>query len=267
MTRDALAALRRTLATLQQGPPSAPALFSTGAATIDESLGGGLAHAGMHELYAREGFADAAAVAGFGLGLALRAADTRHIVWVRQTYVDTEAGWLYGSGLSAFGLDPARLVLVRARDPTAALRATAEAARCAALGAVIVELWGSPPVLDLKASRRLALALQQSGVTLLMMRLGAEPSPSAAMTRWSVSSRASAALEANAPGRPAFDIHLLRHRAGITGRWSLEWDRDDIAFADPAPLSRPLVSVPRGQPAAADADRPAERSADWRRAG
>jgi protein ImuA len=264
MARDMMSALRRTLAALEQrGVPSAPELFSLGCKSIDEGLGGGLVRGGLHELYANEAVADAGAVAGFGLGVSLRAAGGRPLLWVRQRYVDTEAGWLYGAGLSAFGLDPAQLILLRARDPTATLRAAAEGARCAALGAVIVEIWGEPPVLDQKASRRLVLLARQSGLPLIMIRLDAKPVGSAASSRWSVSSCASTALEANAPGRPSFSVRLLRHRAGITGQWSLEWDRDHIAFAEPAPLSRPVAAVPPRQPAATNATETSDPT--WRR--
>ena len=41
--------------------------------------------------------------------------------------------------------------------------------------------------------------------------------PSAAETRWSVSAAASREREANAPGAPAFDLELLRWRAGPAG--------------------------------------------------
>ena len=71
------------------------------------------------------------------------------------------------------------LVLGLAPDAKALLRGAADAARCAGLGALVVECWGKCPELDLTASRRLALAAEQSGVTLLMLRLEAEPSPSA----------------------------------------------------------------------------------------
>jgi protein ImuA len=106
-------------------------------------------------------------------------------------------------------------------------------------------------VLDLTASRRLALAAEQSGATLFLLRLGAEPAPSAADTRWAVSAAPSEALEANAPGAPTFDIELLRRRSGPSGmRWRLEWNRDRLAFIDPA-LPGAVVSLSTGRPAAA----------------
>ncbi|MFD1701586.1 ImuA family protein [Methylopila henanensis] len=259
---NALARLRKDVAALERGAcRRGGASFRLGLPPLDAALGGGLARGVLHEVYAR-GQQDAVAAAGFGLGVALRAADGRALVWARQDLLDVEAGALYGDGLAAFGADPKRLLVVRARDPTGVLRAAAEAARCAAVGAAVIEIWGEPKTLDLNASRRLALAAGASGVTVVMIRLGAkQPAPSAATSRWSVAAAASAPLEANAPGRPAFEAALLRHRAGVGPRtWLLEWDRDRASF-EPAPLSRFVVSVPARGPGAADAGAP------WRRAG
>lgn len=253
--------LRRAVAVLERDSSRPGAgLFDLGLPALDAALGGGLASGAVHEVYARRA-QDAAAASGFALGLALRASNERSIVWVRQDFVDAETGGLYGDGLAAFGLEPERLILVRTRDPTGSLRAAAEAARCPAIGAALVEIWGEPRILDLKASRRLSLAAGKSGVALILIRLGASPAPSAAASRWSVSTSASTPLEANAPGRPAFDAALLRHRAGLAPRaCRLEWDRDRACF-EFAPLSRFVVPVPADRPAAADGD------VRWRRAG
>jgi len=215
-----------------------------------------LARGALHEVFA-PGSADAAAAAGFVLGLAARAAEGRPILWARQDFLDGEAGWLSGAGLAAFGVDPAALVTVRARNATDVLRALAEAGRCPALGAAIGETWGTPPVIDLTATRRLSLAARGSGGMLVMLRLGATPAPSAAETRWEARAAPSSPLEANAPGQPAFAVTLLRHRAGTAGRsWRLEWDRDSRIFRDiqpgriaaAAPLPRPVAAVPAGGP-------------------
>jgi protein ImuA len=109
---------------------------------------------------------------------------------------------------------------------------------------------GQSPRLDLTASRRLALAAEKSGVTLLLLRIDAQASPSAADTRWQVAAAPSQALEANAPGPVALDIELLRRRAGPAGmRWRVEWNRDACAFREPA-LSGAVVSLPSHRPAA-----------------
>lgn len=258
---SSLSALKSALARYEPAVRAAEAgLVPLGSAGLDEALGGGIGRACLHEVFASMGAGDAAAAAGFGLGLALRAAEHRPLVWVRQDFVEVETGGLHGAGLAAFGLDPDRLVVVQVAGIPDALRAAAEAARCPAVGAALVELWGEAKALDLTASRRLALAAEKSGVTLVVIRLGAAPAPSAAMSRWSVTAAASAHLEANAPGKPAFSVSLLRHRAGIPGQtWHVEWDCDRVSFNDPSPLPRAVASLPAGRAVAAE---PA-----WRRAG
>lgn len=249
--RERLAGLKRSIAALdgtaatRQVERESHGLFALGLAELDGAIGGGLRRAALHDLVA-SGLPDAAALTGFAAGLAQRVAGARSIVWARQDYVELEAGRLDAHGLAEFGLDPGHLVLVRARDPTGVLRAGAEALRCPAVGAVLIELWGEPKALDLTATRRLALAAARSGVTVFLVHVLARSGPNAAATRWRVEAAPSEPLEANAPGQPAFQVTLLRHRAGLHEQsWMLEWDRDERRFRSPAPLPRPVVSVPR----------------------
>lgn len=270
-----LSDLRSTLAAaaLRAGPVAAGRV-ALGVPDIDIVLAGGLQRAALHEIHAA-GTADLAAATGFALGLALRAAGgveeaaERPILWARQDFVDVETGRLHAPGLNELGLDPARLLLVRARDAEGVLRAGAEGARCPALGAVLIEPWGEAKSFDLTASRRLSLAAEGAGVTVLLLRVAAREAPSAARTRWRVASLASRALVANAPGAPAFEVSLLRQRGGAAQReWRVEWDRDRRFFAERTafdrlaprthhapPLSRSLVSLPGdGSPAAQGQD-------------
>jgi protein ImuA len=250
---ETLSLLRRRLAALEPaGARRERMAFGLGLTLIDDMLAGGLVHGGLHEILpAAE--ADASAAAGFGAGLALRAMEgARDLVWVRQKNAEREAGGLYAPGLAAFGIDPARLILVGVRDIVGVLRAGVEAARCRGLGAVMLEPWGSHRALDLTATRRLALAAEKSGVTVILMRPGAQEEASAAQTRWRVAAGPSVPLAANAPGRPVFDVTLLRNRAGPAGiKWRLEWDHEHHHFRQPAPLSGAVVSVPARRPAAA----------------
>jgi protein ImuA len=245
-TLGVLNALRRTCTV---APPTTRERFTCGAPAVDDALGGGLMRGSLHEVVSAG--ADAPAAAGFVAGLMLRAAPGgRSMVWIRQSFAETETGGLYAPGLAELGLDPDALILVGARDAVAALRAGVEAVRCPALGAVVIETWGAPKVLDLTATRRLALITERSGVTAFLLRVGAS-GPSAALTRWSIAAGPSPALAAGAPGQPTLDIALLRHRAGIAGtRWRVEWDRDRRLFRESAPLSGAVVPVPARRPAA-----------------
>lgn len=240
--------------------------ISFGASKIDAVFGGGLLRRGLHEIYATE-TTQLTAASGFAATLALRAAETRPILWARQDFLDSETGALNASGLYELGVDPHRFILVRARDAEGVLRAGEQAARCTALGAVVIEPWGDAKILDFTASRRLSLASTKSSVPILMLRAGASPSQSAAATRWLVRSAPSRALEANAPGFPAFELTLLRHRGGMAGsHWCLEWSRDRKYFQerkriDAAPLSRIMVPVSHDRPAASGAPHVAGRRA------
>jgi protein ImuA len=259
---QALAVLRETLARLGGRSAGAdPARFALGHPALDGPLGGGLARGALHEVFAA-GEADVAAATGFAAALAVRAARTGAgaVIWVRQDFLDVEAGALHGPGLAAMGLDPARVVLVRARDVAGVLKAGDEAARSPAPGLVLLEPWGEDRLIDLTASRRLALAARQSGVPVVLLRVAAEPAPGAAETRWRVAAMPSRRLEANAPGPPVFDLRLLRHRGGVGERaWCVEWNRDEQAFVDRSgererpPLSRPALPFPARRPAQAGA--------------
>ena len=200
-------------------------------------LESGFVPAQFHELYACDQ-GDAASGAGFAIALAM-AAGALPMVWIRTEACERQAGRLYASGLAELGLDADRIVVVVVADEAALLRAAADAARCTGLGTLLIEAWGRAPGIDLTATRRLMLAAEASGVTVLSLRVGAEPSPSAAASRWGVASVASAALEAGAPGLPACDIELLRRRGGPPGaRWRVEWNRDAKCFV-------PLVGAER----------------------
>ncbi len=245
-----LAALRRHIAGMELRQAPAGALFATGHGPLDAALGGGLAYGRLHELFAASAD-DAASAAGFAAMLALRAlVPGKALLWLRTDGAERRSGCFHAPGFAELGGDPDAVLLALAPDDVAMLRCAADAARCAGLGVVIAECWGSPRVLDLTASRRLALAAEKSGVTLLLLRIDAQASPSAADTRWQVAAAPARALEANAPGPVALDIELLRRRAGPAGiRWRVEWNRDACAFREPA-LSGAVVPLPSHRPAA-----------------
>jgi protein ImuA len=207
---------------------------------------------GVHEIYAAS-HADAACLSGFALMLGQAKAEARAntrteaestVLWIRPGEHEREAGSLSPAGLMELGIDPARILLLQARDGHASLQAALEGARTLRLGAVIVELWGEAKAYDLTASRRLTLAAKVSGTPVLVARSAATPIPSAAQTRWLVRAAPSRALAAqtagnHAPGNPAFYLTLLRARNGQQQdlQYHLEWNRDatrlEIRPSDP----------------------------------
>lgn len=255
----------RIVSTLLRGPAHGPAhnsappaelrRWASGVASLDQALAGGLAYGRIHELHAAEA-GDAAAATGLAVTMATGMANgmatggtaarpgARDVLWLRSRRAAQQGGVLQASGWAELGGAPGNGLVGIVADTMTLLRTAVDALRCAALGAVIVEGWGRMPELDLTASRRLTLAAERSGVPLFLLRLDAEPMPSAAQTRWQVASAPSQALPGRAPGAPTFDITLLRQRSGPCGLdWRLEWDRDERKFRDAA-LSGAVVSVP-----------------------
>ncbi|MBC2669027.1 ImuA family protein [Novosphingobium piscinae] len=232
--------------------PAAPVLrhWASGVASLDAALGGGFAQGRVHEFYAASE-ADAGAVRGLAVGLgAGMAGPDRSVLWLRCSRTLGRAGVLQASGWSDLGGRPGQLLLGIVPDTLTLLRSAADALRSAAPGLVVIEGWGRMAELDLTASRRLALAAERSGVALLLLRIEAQPVPSAAQTRWQVASAPSRALPGQAPGAPTFDLVLLRQRAGPCGLdWRLEWHRDQCKFRE-APLPGAVVPVPAGRPLA-----------------
>lgn len=231
---NTIAALRRHIASLDRAPASAGsdvARIATGHAPLDQALGGGLARGQIHEFFGAG--EEEGAAAGVALALAHRAGDKAPLLWLRSQAAGRAGGHPYGHGLAALGLDPARLLIGVMPDDAMLLRAGVDALRCPALGALILELRGRAPLLDLTASRRLALAAEASGVTALLLRIGGDPVPSAAATRWQVEAAASDPLPGDAPGLATFRLTLLRRRGGADGgNWRLVWDRQRGAFGD-----------------------------------
>lgn len=212
--------------------------------SLDQRIGGGLMPSALHELFAASP-GDGSAAAAFAVMLAVRACPLgRPVLWVREARCNRHRGHLYAAGLAELGFAPEALVLVDAPDTLTALRAGADIVKCGEVGALVIEPWGKAPLLDLTASRRLSMAAATSGVLTLLVRVDAEPAPSTAQTRWRVASAASAALAANAPGHPAFDIALLRHRGGVAGfEARVEWNRDTRRFAPLSGGALPLAPV------------------------
>jgi len=251
---SALASLRSSIERIEaQSGSASPERTALGHGQADAVLQGGLALGALHEVFC-EGGRQSAAATGFIAALARRLTPRRPLVWVRQDFSAREVGALSMSGLAEFGLDPRRLVTVRASDVEDALRTTADVLACDAVGAVVLEVWGETHKLDLVASRKLTLAAQGAGVTGLLLRIAASPVPSTAETRWIVrAARSPPASAWHSPwqmwGAPLFDAELVRNRHGPLGRWIMEWKCDECLFSEPtAADSQPVAAAPAHRP-------------------
>jgi protein ImuA len=153
--------------------------------------------------------------AGF---LLAQVATDKPMLWVQDRMAILESGRIHPPGL------PTRdLIHVEARDARDALWAMEEGLRCAALSAVIGEIWGDPRALDFTASRRLAVAAERSGVAAFLIRLGGHANLSGARMRWRIASAPSLPnpLDPRASGTPAWDAELFRARTHAPGEWIL----------------------------------------------
>ena len=153
------------------------------------------------------------------------------VLWVQERMAILESGRIHPPGLPS-----QNLIHVEARDARDALWAMEEGLRCAALSAVIGEVWGDPRALDFTATRRLAVASEQSGVAGFLIRLGGHANLSGARMRWRIGSAPSLLndLDAKAPGVPAWDAELFRARGMPPGRWSIAHEAGVFHLAAPA---------------------------------
>ena len=231
--------LRHSLA--RYGLPTDRPPVALGHPQADAVLGGGLRRGALHEV-----FAGGWSAGGFAVLLALLAAGRKPLFWVRPDYEAMEYGAISPNGLAELGGDPRQLILLRTKNAADALCAAGDILACAHVGAVLLEVDGMPKCLDLVASRRLAFAAGESGATILALRNGAHPAPSAALTRWQVTSAMSRADDDNW-GNPVFDAHLIRHRLGGMGSFLMKWNPQNVCFQT-ADLGA-VVSAPAGRPA------------------
>jgi protein ImuA len=200
---------------------------------LDALLGGGLRREALHEI--RSGVSrDSGAATGFAAAIlaSLAVLDDKPILWVVEAASADEAGAPYGVGLDRLGLDRRRLIIVTVRKPVDALWVAEEGLACRGLAAVVTEIRGAPRLLDLTATRRLALRAR-SGVMGILLRQTSQTEPSAASTRWRVEPLPATTLGGYAAGigRPAWRLNLERNRRGATGAIDLEWDHGQRSFA------------------------------------
>jgi protein ImuA len=228
-------------------PRRGAAQVPIGIPTLDSLLAGGLRRDALHEVRAETTRA-ASAATGFAVAILARLADAddRPVLWVTEEAAVREGGQPHGPGLDRFGLASHRLIIVVTRRPEETLWVFEEGLRCAGLAAVLAEIRGHPRVLDLTASRRLALRARDGRVMGLLLRQAAMAEPGAAATRWLVAPQPAATLDdfAAGIGRPVWRLHLERNRAGPTGRFDLEWDHGTRSFALAQPVA-PALSRPR----------------------
>ena len=242
-----LAVLRARIRALEGiGEAGVAEALPLGPAAIDAALpDGGLPLARLHEVAGAAAAPDhwlaRGAATGFAAALLARLVARRNgpVLWVAGDDPP------YPPGLAALGLPPDRLIMVQARRAVDRLWAVEEAARAGAPLAVL----GEVERLDQTASRRLQLAAESGGVTVLLLRrAGAGRDAGAAgvaVTRWQVDAapgrpaRLADGGAAPGVGAPVWDLALRRCRGGRPGDWRVTWGGPQDGFI--------LVAAPDSQ--------------------
>jgi protein ImuA len=244
--RGPLLELRERVRRIERSAATAHGVLPFGIAAIDQALpGGGLARGALHEILGMGADEeDGALAAAFAAGILGRLAVPTSLVGGERRLPDGrpcgpfrgEGGlvlWclprpdLYGPGLVAHGLDPGRLVLVRASRDTEILWAMEEGLRAPGIVGVVGEVGSLPAA----ASRRLQLAAERSGITAFLLRrwrdggqaMRERALPNAATTRWRIAALPSRPLQGEpGVGRARWRVELLRCRGGEPACWEVE---------------------------------------------
>lgn len=201
-------------------PPRRP-VVALGVKAIDGYLPwGGLPAGALHEVIAGDVSAAATAFA-LTLAASLAAGEGRGRKGPAPFLWCVNGNVPYGPGLAAFGIEDHQLLVVRGRNDRDVLWAAEEGLGARALAAVFAEVHA----LDLTASRRLALAARESGVTAFALRpFGTAPAATAALTRWRVTSAQSLGEASDGGvGTACWRLELLRCRNAMPKAWRVAW--------------------------------------------
>ena len=214
--------------------------------SLDSALSGGLALGRVHMMC---GMMQAhGAVSGFVTALLMRlvahlsavGTSAGPIVWCPASSLGG-AGMLYGHGLAALGLDPARLLIVDTPHPSHRMAALDDIARTDGLTAVVAEYDGMQKSSDywMRLMRRIQLAAESSRVTVFL--LGAPLAANGCETVWHIAPTNMASSDKmpdhiphNRPHRsftspsqswcPGWQITLKRARGGYPFQGHIGWE-------------------------------------------
>jgi protein ImuA len=131
------------------------------------------------------------------------------------------SGKLFPPSLTAFDVEPDRMIFIDVEREKDVLWAMEEALKCEGLAAVIAEVRD----ISFAQSRRLQLAVESSKVTGLLLRndprrLGT----TTCVARWQITPLPSEPEdELPGVGFPRWQVDLLRVRNGSPGSWKMEW--------------------------------------------
>jgi protein ImuA len=231
--------------------------WTFGVADIDVHLPErGLARSGLHDI-SPHAYGDIPAAMRIALAMAIRRlsdpVERRPLLWCRIVREVREYGNLYGHGIETMGLPRHRFVTVTLKRPADALWVAEEALKSGAVAIVIADVDAKHT--NLTATRRLSLAAQTGKAAGLLVFTTPQSVSTASHTRWIASASRSQPppYDLHAPGKPSWNLELVRARGGRPGAWVVEWQN--------APYRFNLVSKLRSGKIHAGADEAGEISA------
>jgi protein ImuA len=213
-------------------------VLAFGVPTLDACLPqGGLAFGAVHEIQPGTRH-DVPAALSFITALLGRLPRGGPVVFITARE-DAPVPGLYGHGLNSLGLDPARVMIVTARDNKDSLWATEEVLRSGVPGAVASAV-GS--VFDLLSGQRLHLAAGDSGIPLFLLRPPDVPGVNVAATRWRIGAAPAGRDRFGLMTQWRWHVRLERCRNGRPGEWFVEFDHGAYRFSLPASMADPAFS-------------------------
>ena len=217
--------------------------------SLDSALSGGLALGRVHML---GGLMQAhGAVSGFATALLMRLVahlsatgkPVGPIIWCPASNRGG-AGMLYGHGLAALGLDPARLLIVDTPHPARRMAALDDIARTDGLAAVVAEYDGMQKSSDywMRLIRRVQLAAESSRVTVFL--LGAPLAANGCETVWHIApshvthNRSYTSFKsASQSWDPRWQVTVKRARGGYPFQGHIGWDAWSGRFIELAAMT------------------------------
>ncbi|HEX5652297.1 MAG TPA: Error-prone repair protein ImuA [Chitinophagaceae bacterium] len=187
----------------------------------------------IHEFYCN-GAEAASASAGFIAALLSGLMRTGRIcLWISCSRM------IFPPALKSFGLEPDKIIFIDLEKEKDILWAMEEALKYEGLAAVIGEI----KEISFTVSRRLQLAVEQSGVTGFILRC--DPKylhTTACISRWKISPLPSLNVkEMPGIGFPSWNLELIKIRNGHPGNWQIEWKAGRFNLITKlAPISRQL---------------------------
>lgn len=134
-------------------------------------------------------------------------------------WIDT-CNEIFPPALVSLGIDPGQVIFINPKKEKDILWTMEECLKCEGVAAVVATI----KELSFKSSRRLQLAVEQSGVTGFVIRNQIRSiNTTACVTRWEISSLPSELFE-DMPGVgfPKWNVSLLKVRNGKPGNWQIQ---------------------------------------------